>query len=137
MSPVIIPLHLFIPAILSLLILIRVFAKRKAMFRKRNGKANWITLMLFFTLYGLIVGVATYDDINYQSQLNSFDLNKDGFFGGDEITIEQEEAVSNLTHDTGRNFSVFTGFIFAALVALPIYITIKQALKKKPDHRLS
>ncbi|WP_215139094.1 hypothetical protein [Hymenobacter sp. ISL-91] len=135
MSPVTVPLHLFIPAILSFLILIWIFAKRKVILGKRDGKATWIALAMFITLYGLIVGVATFDDIKYQIEMNSFDLDEDGFFSGKEITIEQEEAAKNLTHDTGRNFSLFTGFILASLVALPTYITLKAALRKKPKQR--
>ncbi|MBK9794342.1 MAG: hypothetical protein IPP60_14915 [Sphingobacteriales bacterium] len=57
--------------------------------------------------------MATFDAIYYQLDLNRYDLNKDGMFGGKEITNEQNEAMRKLTSDTGRNFSFITGFVFA------------------------
>jgi hypothetical protein len=131
MNPITVPIHLFLPAVLSLLVLLWILAKRKEMFENRKGKANWIALVIFLTIYGLVVGGATYDDIKYQKEINRFDLNGDGFFSGKEITAEQEEAMGNLTHDTGRNISVFTGLIFAALVALPTYFTLRIAGKNR------
>ena len=43
-------------------------------------------------------------------------------FGGDELTNEQNEAMRRLTSDTGRNFSFITGFIFAFIISLTIFI---------------
>ena len=63
-----------------------------------------------------------YDDIYYQWDLNRYDLDKDGLFGGEEITKEQEAAMQRLTSDVGRNFSFITGFIFALIIAGAVYI---------------
>ncbi|MBK9794150.1 MAG: hypothetical protein IPP60_13900 [Sphingobacteriales bacterium] len=67
----------------------------------------------FLVLYLFIVGMATFDAIYYQLDLNHYDLNKDGMFWRKRTTNEQNEAMRNLTSDTGRNFSFITGFVFA------------------------
>jgi len=69
-----------------------------------KNKLFWASLTVFLVLYLFIVGSTTFDDIYYQWNLNRFDLNKDGMFGGVEITDEQNEAMRKLTNDTGRNF---------------------------------
>jgi hypothetical protein len=62
------------------------------------------------------------DDIYYQWDLNRYDLDKDGLFGGQEITDEQKAAMQRLTNDVGRNFSFITGFIFAGAIGTMIYL---------------
>lgn len=77
---------------------------------------------MFFGIYLLLVGGAIYADLDAQLTLNEFDLNKDGFFSGEELTPEQKEAMRNLTSDTGRNFSFITGLIFSGLIAFLVFI---------------
>lgn len=103
------PYHLIIPSIISILILGLIFFKRKRLFKIGKWKWFWISLTIFFVFYLFIVAGSTYSDIYAQWNLNKFDLNKDGFFSGDEITTEQKAAMRNLISDTGRNFSFITG----------------------------
>jgi len=70
----------------------------------------------------LIVSSALYDDIYCQWDLNRYDLNKDGFFGGSEITKDQEAAMQRLISDTGRTFSIFTGLIFSGLISSLLFL---------------
>lgn len=90
-----------------------------------------VTVFLF--LYLFIVGSATYNDIYYQWDLNQYDLDKDGFFVGKEVTKEQQEAMEKLSNDLGRNFSLITGLLFAFPISLLTYgigrICIKQKQK--------
>lgn len=60
-------------------------------------------------------------DIKIELELNSYDLNKDGFFSNNEVTPEQQAAYQKLINDVGRNFSVFTGLIFTALISLFVF----------------
>jgi hypothetical protein len=76
----------------------------------------------FLVIYLLIVGSALYTDLYCQWDLNRYDLDRDGFFGGPEQTPAQQAAMSRLTHDTGRNFSFIIGFILAFIIALLVYI---------------
>lgn len=124
-----IPYHLAIPTIICVVGLVIILIYRKRLFSK--NKLFWTSLTIFLVLYLFIVGSATYDDIYYQWDLNRYDLDKDGMFGGEEITAEQEEAMRKLTSDTGRNFSFIIGFVFAAIISTVVYILGRLTLKLK------
>ena len=111
---------LTMPALISgvLLLLIIVFYKRTF---KSKIKSLWIGLSVFLVFYTLIVGSAALTDIKYQKQLDTYDLNQDGLFSGNEITPEQEAAMFRLTNDVGRNFSIFTGALFSGILGLIAY----------------
>lgn len=101
-----------------------------------ENKLLWTCVKLFLVCNLLIVGSATFDDIYYQWDLNRYDLDKDGFLGGTELTDEQNEAVRKLINDTGRNFSFITGFIFASIISILVHILGGLILKlKKNDDR--
>ena len=61
-------------------------------------------------------------DIYYQVDLNRYDLDKDGFFGGEEITPDQQEAMLKLSSDTSRNFSIITSVFSSAIITVPVLI---------------
>lgn len=126
------PDHLIIPSTISILILILIFYRRKQLFKKGKRKWFWISLTVFFIVYFLIVGGAAYSDISFKLTLRKFDLNGDGIFNGDEITTEQRKAMRNVISDTGRNFSVITGFIFSGIIAFFVFIIgkIMEFIKK-------
>lgn len=89
----------------------------------KNNKRKWfwISIIAFFLIYSIVVGSAIYDDLYYQWDLNRFDLNKDGFFGGSEITADQEAAMERLINDVGRNLSFLSGAIFSIVISTAIY----------------
>ena len=124
-----IPYHLVIPTIICLVGLGTIIFYRKRLFTK--NKLIWTSVTVFLVLYFFIVGMATFDAIYYQLDLNSYDLNKDGMFGGKEITDEQNEAMRKLTSDTGRNFSFITGFVFALIISTAVYISGRVFLRLK------
>ena len=99
---------LTVPALISVFLLILIILLYKWTFKLKQ-KNLWIGFIVFFAFYSLIVGSAALTDIKYQKELDSFDLNKDGIFSGNERTPEQEAAMFRLTNDVGRNFTVFTG----------------------------
>ena len=70
--------------------------------------------------------------------VNSFDLNKDGFLSGNEITFESKEAVKNLTRDTAINFSFFSGLFFSGIFAVFVFIIgqTTKYIKSKKLHNL-
>jgi len=122
MNEITLPYHLLIPSLISILILGILILKRKKLFVKGKRQWFWISAMLFFGIYFLIVGGATYSDIYAQWNLNQFDLNKDGLFSGSEITTDQKEAMRNLTSDVGRNFSFITGLVFSGIISLLVLV---------------
>ncbi len=122
MNEISLPYHLIIPSLISILALGIIFINRKRLFIKGKWKWFWISITLFVGIYLLIVGGATYVDISSKLALQKFDLNRDGFFSGNEITPEQEEAMQKVIADTGRNFSVITGLFFSGIIALVVFI---------------
>jgi hypothetical protein len=137
MEEITIPYHLAIPTIISIIGLCIIAFYNKLTFGK--NKLLWTSVTVFFVLYLLIIGNAALRDIYYQWDLNRYDLDKNGMFGGKEITPEQSEAMQKLVSDTGRNFSFITGFIFAAIISTVVYtsVLIISELKKYNNQRQS
>ena len=129
MDEVTIPYHLATPTTICVVGLVAILFYRKRLFS--NNKLLWTSVTVFLVLYLLIVGRATFDAIYYQWDLNRYDLDKDGMFGGIEITDQQNEAMRKLTSDTGRNFSFITGFAFALIISTAVYISGRIILKLK------
>ena len=104
------------------------------MFSDNKTKILWITVIVFLSIYLLIVGCATFDDIFYQWDINRYDLDKDGFFSQNEITKEQEAAMLRLTSDTGRNLSFITGLIFSLIISTGVFFALLSLLKPKKQY---
>ncbi len=115
MNEISLPYHLIIPSLISILILGIIILKRKKLFANGKWKWFWISTTIFFAIYLLIVGGATYSDISLELALRKFDLNRDGMFNGAEITPELKVALNKVSSDTGRNFSFITGLIFSGV----------------------
>lgn len=90
-------------------------------------------MIVFLFVYISVVGVATYNAIYYQWDLNRYDLDNDGFFGGQEITKDQETAMQRLTNDVGRNFSFITGLLFAGFISTIVYVVGRILLNSKKE----
>jgi hypothetical protein len=131
MNEITIPYHLAIPSFLSIVGFLLILNYRISLF-KRN-KWIWICISIFLLIYFFIVSKATYDDINYQCDLNNYDIDKDGFFSETEITENQKAAMQRLTNDVGRNFSFITGAFASGAISLIIYLLglIKKILEDK------
>ena len=121
MSQISLPYHLIIPSIISIVILGIVFFQRKRLFKCKKWKWFWISFTIFFLIYLLIVGGATYGSISSKLTLLKFDLNGDGFFTKNEITPEQIKAERNMISDTGRNLSFIIGLIFSGIIAIIVF----------------
>ena len=114
--------HLVIALIFAILFLIFSFKFK----HKRKLLIN-----LFLGTYILIIAYVILYDIYLQNNLNSFDIDNNGFFSGSEITIEQKKAMQKLSSDTGRNFSFITGLFYSAILSGLIYKLI--GITKKPN----
>ena len=114
--------HLVIALIFAILILIYSFKSK----HKRKLLIN-----LFLGTYIVIIAYVIFYDIYLQYYLNSFDIDKNGFFNGDEITTEQKKAVQKLSSDTGRNFSFITGLFYSAILSGILYKLV--GITKKPN----
>ena len=114
--------HLVIALIFAILILIYSFKSK----HKRKLLIN-----LFLGTYIVIIAYIIFYDIYLQYYLNSFDIDKNGFFNGDEITIEQKKAMQKLSSDTGRNFFFFFGLFYSAILSGILYKLV--GITKKPN----
>lgn len=121
MSELTIPYHLAIPTLICILGLLSIILFREKIFTTKRNKKFWISVIVFLSCYALLVGGATCIDMYYQWDLNRYDLDKDGFFGEQEFTREQQAAMQRLTNDVGRNFSFITGLIFSFFISIAIY----------------
>jgi energy-coupling factor transporter transmembrane protein EcfT len=120
--------HLLLPTIIAVLsILLVLFKKDKLIFK--TNKNFYFSLLLFFGLYLLIVGNALYQDLFHQWNLNKYDLDKDGFFSGNEINESQKNAMQQLTNDTGRNFSFIIGLLFSCFVSTLTFLILSVSTK--------
>jgi len=122
MTQITIPYHLFIPALISLILFLLIIALWKKIFSRSKKKSVWVSILFFLIIYTIIVGSATFEDIYCQLDLNKYDLNMDGVFSGNEINTYQQAAYERLINDLGRNFTVFTGLIFSGVISLFVFI---------------
>lgn len=68
-----------------------------------------------------------------KNELNSFDLNGDGFFTNEEITSEQQIAMRRVISDTGRNLAPILGIIYSLIYYVIIFFSlwiIKEIFQK-------
>lgn len=95
-------------------------------FKLTITKIAFLSTLLF---YVMIVATAFFLKFKYQYELDSFDVNKDGFFSGNEINDEQQKAMQNVIADTGRNLAPIFGIVISIIyliVLLPILLLIDK-----------
>ena len=85
----------------------------------RNAKLLTIN---FFSVWISIILIVYLEDVYLTQKLNSFDLDDDGFFGGSEITSEQERYMFLATNDLGRNLAPVTGGFVAFLHTIVFFV---------------
>lgn len=145
MSPITLPFQAIL-ALISLAAVGLLFIYRQRFLDSTKRKSWWTASLTFFLVYALIVGGAAVDKVYCEWNLNQYDLDGDGFFGENEQTEGQIAAMNQLTHDTGRTFSVISGGLFAfvlALVAFAVtwgfekYNRLKtEEIKEKTPHNI-
>ena len=133
MNEITIPYHLVLPTIICLIGLLAITINCRKLLSK--NKLLCISIITFLIIYLFIVGTSSYYAIYYQWDLNRYDLDKNGVFNAAEITDAQQIAMSKLISDTGRNFSFTTGFIFALIISITVYIFGRIRLRIKNNKK--
>ena len=87
--------------------------------------------------YIIIVASASYLNLKYQSELDAFDLNKDGLFSGNEIIEEQHKAMRKVISDTGRNFAPFTGILISMIYYIILLLTLSLINKMSKNYSIN
>lgn len=59
-----------------------------------------------------------------KNELNSFDLNGDGFFTKEEIKSEQQIAMRRVIADTGRNLAPIIGILYSLIYYVVIFFSL-------------
>ena len=75
-------------------------------------------------IYILIIGTVAYVNHKLDAELAVFDLDGDGFFGGEEITPEQEAAMQRVVHDTGRALAPYVGAVFSVIYFVTVWLLL-------------
>ena len=106
---------------------------------KGNSKLSINKIALFSSLltYIIIVASASYLNLKYQSELDAFDLNKDGLFSGNEINEEQQKAMRKVISDTGRNFAPFTGILISMIYYIILLLTLSLINKMSKNYSIN
>ena len=106
---------------------------------KGNSKLSINKIALFSSLLTYIITVATtsYLNLKYQSELDAFDLNKDGLFSGNEINEEQQKAMRKVISDTGRNFAPFTGILISMIYYIILLLTLSLINKMSKNYSIN
>lgn len=139
MNDISIPTHLIMPTILSVISLMGIIYNRKRIISKTN-KNLFTTIVVFISIYLLVVGSALLADIYYKWDLNQYDLNNNGFFEStnNEINENQKAALQKVSNDNGRNFSFVTGLILSLIISIVLYVVliVKGKLKGNPKNQM-
>ena len=98
---------------------------------------NKIALFSSLLTYIIIVASASYLNLKYQSELDAFDLNKDGLFSGNEINEEQQKAMRKVISDTGRNFAPFTGILISMIYYIILLLTLSLINKMSKNYSIN
>ena len=83
------------------------------------GVAVWrdsLPMLRLFAVSSILIWMihvagALWLDSHLKRELETFDLDGDGFFSGAEVSPAQQEALLRVTSDTGRTFSPITGAV--------------------------
>jgi hypothetical protein len=91
-----------------------------------NNRLNNFAIAFFSTLffYVSIIGMVIIIRFLTKEELESFDLDRNGFIDNEEITPASRQAVENASHDTGLAMAPFTGIIFSIIYFILIIIPL-------------
>ena len=83
------------------------------MVRRRTKVGQWLlwAALVSAACYVLLMLSVQAKDIHLKNTLARYDLDGDGMFSGEELTMEMERAMYDVTNDTGRALAPITGLI--------------------------
>ncbi len=123
---------------ISLLGIIFLFKIKKKV-NKRYGKSFWRGSLVFFVVYILILITVFIRWYYLKNQLDTFDLNHNGFIEMGEYSDDYRIAMERVTRDTARNFAFITAAVFSLFVSI-LFLLIdltRVHLKIKKSKNLS
>jgi hypothetical protein len=109
-----------------------------AVFFKKRGRLLF-AIIGATGMYALLLLSVHVLDADIAETLDSFDLDGDGGFTGEEITPDQEKAMADYTNDTGRAMAPITGAVFSVLygaTAFGLWSICAKLLSKVRGNRI-
>ena len=86
------------------------------------GNTWWIHITGFVAIYITIVWLVFCGEVILNNQLQEFDLNNDGIFTNEEITVEQMDTMRRVSNDTARKLSIYTSLIYSGFITIVLFL---------------
>jgi hypothetical protein len=101
-----------------------------------NNRLSNFAIAFFSTLffYLSIIGLVIIIHYMTKKELESFDLDGNGFIDNEEITSASSQAVENASHDTGLSMAPFTGIIYSIIYFILIIIPLAIFNRRKKSN---
>ena len=125
-------LTIFLPLATSLVAVIYLINIKKKISKSSLKYDLWISVLLFFVIYFLIVSASAINGAYIQFVYDSYDINNNGFIENNEKTDGFDQAMLDVISDTARNFAFITGAIFSLILSLGNFLIriIVRKIKK-------
>ena len=89
----------------------------------------------FLVIWGYYAGSAKYYDNLYKAEMKAYDLDSNGGFSKEEMTLEARKAMDHVVNDTGRVFAplvgILHGIFFSVLFMFEIFLFRKLMRHEK------
>jgi len=131
-------------ALTIVFLIIPIYSAVRLIRKKDNSLWGWTRWFLLSSAIGyfLLLASAKFTDMHFEHRLNKYDLDGDGMFSGSEVTPQMEDAMSDLTNDTGRSLAPITGLIISpfycglwhCLIGIP-YILFRWSEATKKENK--
>lgn len=92
----------------------------------------WRWLMAVFVCYVLLLAAAEFRRSEKQRRIDAYDLDRNGFIDGREITREADSAVLDASSDTGLILAPITTGIAAPLWSLLAFVVVAHVRARRP-----
>ncbi len=92
----------------------------------------WRWLMAVFACYVLLLSAAEFRRSEKQRRVDAYDLDRNGFIDGREITREADSAVLDASNDTGLILAPITTGIVAPLWSLLAFVVVARVRARRP-----
>jgi hypothetical protein len=104
-----------------------------------NHRLNNFAIAFFSTLffYVSIIGLVIIIRYVTKKELESFDLDGNGFIDRDEVTPASVEASNKAVHDTGLTMAPFIGIIYSIIYFILIVIPLALFNRRKQKNQVS
>ena len=98
-----------------------------------NNRLNNFAIAFFSTLFFYVSIIGMVFIIRYltKRELESFDLDRNGFIDNEEITPASRQAVENASHDTGLVMAPFIGIFYSIIYFVLIIIPLALFNRRK------